>query len=300
MIKNRATIDIGSNSILLLLAQVHPFKEIAKLSEVTSLGKGLDKDKKFRQEAMDDSFRALSSYVELCKKHNVPASEIIATATEASRVATNASEFFAKVKEELGLNVKVISGTKEAELTAKGILFNTSFTTETVVIMDIGGASTELIKVNTKTKTIISSISLKVGSVRVSDWLADGVFTNALSKVISDHSSEIDEYLTPTLYCVAGTLTSLGNMHLERKEFIEDDVHGLELKRSDIEKMFQKYSDWTPEQFLEKFPFLGKRAAAIRGGLTLTTHLVQRLKVQDIVVSTYGLRFGSFIEGAVE
>ncbi len=300
MNKNRATIDIGSNSILLLLAQVDPFKEIAKLSEVTSLGKGLDREKKFRQEPMDESFKALKSYVELCQQHNVPAREIIATATEASRVATNAGEFFAKVKEELGLDVKIISGVKEAELTAKGILFNTQFTSETVVIMDIGGASTELIKVNTKTKTIISSISLKVGSVRVSDWLAEGVFTNALSKLLPDNSLEIDSYLAPTLYCVAGTLTSLGNMHLERKEFIEDDVHGLEMKRTDIEKMFQKYSEWTPEQFLEKFPFLGKRAGAIRGGLTLATHLVQRLKVQEVVVSTYGLRFGSFIEGAVE
>lgn len=300
MNKNRATIDIGSNSILLLLAQVEPFKEIAKLSEVTSLGKGLDKEKKFRQESMDESFNALKSYVELCRRHGVSANEIIATATEASRVATNALEFFGKVREELGLDVKVISGIKEAELTAKGILFNTHFNTESVVIMDIGGASTELIKVNTKTKTIISSISLKVGSVRVSDWLTEGTFTNALSKLLSDNSQEIDNYLTPTLYCVAGTLTSLGNMHLERKEFIEDDVHGLELRRTDIEKMFQKYSDWTPEQFLEKFPFLGKRSGAIRGGLTLTTHLLQRLKVQEVVVSTYGLRFGSFIEGAVE
>ncbi len=296
----RATIDIGSNSILLLLAQVNPFKEIAKLSEVTSLGKNLDKDKKFKQESMDDSFAALRSYVEVCKKYGVNSNEIIATATEASRVATNASDFFKKVKEDLGIDVKVISGDKEAELTAKGILFNTQFDSETVIIMDIGGASTELIKVNTKDKTIISSISLKVGSVRVSDWLAEGIFTNALSKVLSDHSMEIDSYQTSRLYCVAGTLTSLGNMYLERQEFIEDDVHGLELKRSDIEKMFQKYSNWTPEQYLEKFPFLGKRAVAIRGGLTLATHLVQRLKVQEVVVSTYGLRFGSFIEGAVE
>lgn len=300
MSTNRATIDIGSNSVLLLLAQVSPFKEIEKRSEVTSLGKGLDKTKVFSEEAMRDTYEAIKNYSELCGKHGIKPHEIITTATEASRVALNAKDFFEKIKSEIGVEVKIISGEKEAELTAKGILFNSTFESDVVIIMDIGGASTELIKVNTKDKTILSSISLKVGSVRVTDWINEGVFTNALSKVLTDSSSAIDHYQAPTLYCVAGTLTSLGNMYLERTEFIEDEVHGLEMKRGDIEKMFQKYSDWKPEQFLEKFPFLGRRANAIGGGLSLTTHLIQCLKVQKVVVSTYGLRFGSFLEGAVE
>jgi exopolyphosphatase/pppGpp-phosphohydrolase len=88
-------------------------------------------------------------------------------------------------------------------------------------------------------------------------------------------------------------------MHLENKEFQENEVHGLQMTSADIDRMFKKYSNWTPDQFLLKFPFLGKRAEAIRGGLILATHLIHRLRVKNIYVSTYGLRYGSFVEGGV-
>jgi exopolyphosphatase / guanosine-5'-triphosphate,3'-diphosphate pyrophosphatase len=293
----RASIDIGSNSVLLLIAQVEPFVEFEKLSEVTALGRDLDKTNHFHVDSMKDTYDALLKYRDLCLKYEIAPSNIIATATEASRVAKNAREFFVKVKSELGIDVKIIRADEEARLTTKGILFNTTFDEEEIVVMDIGGASTELIKVRIDNFQILDSISLKVGSVRVTDWIRDGHFANALSKLLADNSQKLDYFQTKTLYCVAGTLTSMGNMFLENQEYIESEVHGLELKKIDIEKMFQKYSNWKPEQLLEKFPFLGKRANAIAGGISLTTHLLQRLKVERVVVSTYGLRYGTFLEG---
>jgi exopolyphosphatase / guanosine-5'-triphosphate,3'-diphosphate pyrophosphatase len=295
----RATIDIGSNSVLLLLAQVEPYKEIAKLSEVTGLGRGLDKTQQFSQIAMDETYEALEKYKRVCQENGLDPASIIATATEASRVAKNAPDFFNKIQSELGITIQTITGEGEAYLTTRGILFDSNFSEDSIVIMDIGGASTELIKVNPKTFEISKSISLGVGSVRVTDWLKEGIFTNALSKLLTDHSAEIDQFHTKTLYCVAGTLTSLGNMHLGNKEFVESDVHGLKMQKEDIEKLFQKYSSFSATEFLELFPFLGKRSEAIRGGLMLTTHLVQRLKITNVVVSTYGLRYGTFLEGRV-
>ncbi|MFP5491312.1 MAG: hypothetical protein ACLGG0_07410 [Bacteriovoracia bacterium] len=295
----RASIDIGSNSVLLLLAEVTPFKEIAKLSEVTGLGRGLDKSGVFAEESMQETYVALKHYAEVCAKAGVNPKEIIATATEASRVAKNAPGFYQKIRDELGINVQIITGKGEAALTTKGILFNTSFATEEVVVMDIGGASTELIRVNTKTFEIQKSVSLRVGSVRATDWLKEDVFQNALSKVFQDHSIDLDDYRTPVLHCVAGTLTSIGNMHLGNKDFVEDEVHGLILKKEHIEALFRRCSQWSPEDFLKEFPFLGKRSAAMRGGLILTNHLLQRLNVREVVISTYGLRFGTFLDGGV-
>lgn len=295
----RASIDIGSNSVLLLLAEVSPFKELAKLSEVTGLGRGLDKNGVFAEVSMQETYAALKHYAEVCTKAGVLPQNIIATATEASRVAKNAASFYLKIREELGINVQIISGKGEAALTTKGILFNTHFATDEVVVMDIGGASTELIRVNTKTFEIQKSISLRVGSVRATDWLKEEIFQNALSKVFQDHSVELDYYRTPVLHCVAGTLTSIGNMHLGNKDFVENEVHGLTLKKEHIEALFRRCSQWAPEDFLKEFPFLGKRATAMRGGLILTTHLLQRLNVSEVVISTYGLRFGTFLDGGV-
>lgn len=299
----RASIDIGSNSVLLLIAEVKDNGEILekeKLFEITFLGRDLDKNATFSEETMKLTYEALASYVQICQKYKIPAEKIIATATEASRVAKNAHAFFNHVQHSLGLKVSIISPAAEIYYSTKGILTNTAFDSEFVTIMDIGGSSTELIKVNTKDFTIVDAISMPVGAVRCTGWLGDNHFVQSLQKVFIDFRSELDKFQTRDLYCVAGTITSLGNMHLERKEFVEDDVHGMQLKIENIDQLFKKYSDLSPEQYLELFPFLGKRSESIRGGLHLTYHLAHRLFVKTMTISTYGLRYGTLLEGKIK
>lgn len=298
----RASIDIGSNSVLLLIADLtnNKFQEIAKESHITSLGKELDKKKAFHPESMQATYDAIKAYAEECDKQGIERESIIATATEASRVAQNSAEFFEKIKNELRVTILTITPQAEAYFSTKGILFNSKFDSEVITIMDIGGASTELIKVNTKTFSVIETISMPVGAVRASQWLEDGLFVQNLQKIFLDFRNEIDKFQGKNLYCVAGTVTSLGNMHLMRKEFIEDDVHGLTLKAEDIDTMFKKYSEHTPAEFLELFPFLQKRSNSIRGGLHLVYHIAHRLLVKEIIISTYGLRFGTILEGKIK
>ena len=95
----RASIDIGSNSVLLLIADVSnsKFTEISKRSEITQLGKELDKNKVFHQDSMNATYSAIKSYVEDCSKFGITPESIIATATEASRIAQNAFDFFNKI-----------------------------------------------------------------------------------------------------------------------------------------------------------------------------------------------------------
>lgn len=298
----RASIDIGSNSVLLLIADVShgKLKEIIKRSEITQLGKELDKNKAFHPDSMSATFDAIKSYAEDCDKHEVPRDKIIATATEAARVAQNALEFFEKVQKELGVTITIITSDAEAYFSTKGILFDTKFESEVITIMDIGGASTELIKVNTKNYQILESISMPIGAVRSTQWLEDGLFVQNLQKVFLDFRNEIDKFQSKELFCVAGTVTSLGNMHLQRKEFVEDDVHGLVMKSEDIDNLFKKYSDTAPDVFLEQFPFLQKRSQSIRGGLHLVYHITHRLLVKELTISTYGLRFGTLLEGRIK
>lgn len=298
----RASIDIGSNSVLLLIADLtnNKFQEIIKESHITSLGKELDKNKVFHPESMQATYDAIKEYAEECDKHGIPRESILATATEASRVAQNSAAFFEKIKNELNVTILTITPQAEAYFSTKGILFNSKFDSDVITIMDIGGASTELIKVNTKTFNILETISMPVGAVRASQWLDDDLFVQNLQKIFLDFRNEIDKFQTKELYCVAGTVTSLGNMHLQRKEFIEDDVHGLTLKAEDIDAMFKKYSEHTPAEFLDLFPFLQKRSNSIRGGLHLVYHIVHRLLVKEITISTYGLRYGTILEGKIK
>lgn len=298
----RASIDIGSNSVLLLVGDVSSGKlqELTKRSEITSLGRELDKNKAFHPESMDATFEAIKSYAEECDHYGIPREKIVATATEASRVAQNSPEFFKRIADELNVHISVITPEAEAYFSAKGILFDTMFESEVITIMDIGGASTELIKVNTKTFQIIETISMPVGAVRCSQWLQDDLFVQNLQKVFVDFRSAIDKFQAKELFCVAGTVTSLGNMHLQRKEFIEDDVHGLVLKSEDIDSLFKKYSGFMPEQYLEQFPFLKKRSQSIKGGLHLVYHIIHRLLVKQVTISTYGLRYGTLLEGQIK
>jgi exopolyphosphatase / guanosine-5'-triphosphate,3'-diphosphate pyrophosphatase len=300
--ENRASIDIGSNSVLLLIGEMRngKFYPHLKRSEVTGLGRELDKNKGFNSESMQETYDVMKSYAEDCDKFGIPRSAIIATATEAARVALNSSEFFSSIQRDLGITVTVITSEAEAYFSAKGILFDSVFTSEIITIMDIGGASTELIKVNTKTFQVLDSISMPVGAVRCSQWLDDQLFVQNLQKVFLDFRGELDKFQSKELFCVAGTVTSLGNMHLKHQEFHEEEVHGLILKAEEVDSLFKKYSDLTPDKYQEAFPFLQKRSRSIRGGLHLTYHMIHRLLVKDITISTYGLRYGTILEGQIK
>lgn len=136
----RASIDIGSNSVLLLIGEMKNGKLLvhSKRSEVTALGRELDKNKSFHPESMRDTFEALKSYAEDCDKFGISRSSIIVTATEAARVAHNAPDFFSEIQKDLGIKVNIITSQAEAYFSAKGILFDTKFESEVITIMDIG------------------------------------------------------------------------------------------------------------------------------------------------------------------
>lgn len=300
--KLRASIDIGSNSILLLVAEFDngSIIELLKKSEVTQLGKDLDKNGFFHPESMLATQKALEVFTSDCRGLGIGAEDIIVTATEASRVSSNAKDFFSNIKKQLGLSVAIISSEGEAYYSAKGILYNTNFEDRTIVVMDIGGASTELIKINTESCQILESVSMPIGSVRSNYWLENNIFVPSLNKIFNDFRSSLDKFQNKKIFCVAGTATSLGNMHLNRKDFIENDVHGLNLKIEDIDTLFKQFADSSSNDLLEKFPFLQQRALSIRGGLHLMYHLAHRLMIKQVTVSTYGLRYGTLLEGSIK
>ncbi len=300
----RASIDIGSNSVLLLAVELNDKGEIKEelLNEsfITSLGKDLDVTKKFHPDSMQATYEALSAYKKLLDKIKFPIAEVIATATEASRVSTNSREFFKKIKDELGFNIQIISSDGEAYYTALGVVSSLpkdeSKTNDKIVVMDIGGASTELILINTSPFKIEKSISLPVGSVRATDWKKQNEFD---SKIYDILAPDMSEYNTEALVCVAGSMTALASMYLGQREYSDTKIEGLTISFKSFQDFARDLQNTTVENLLMLFPFLGKRAPMVAAGSLVAELIGSKLKIDLIKVSTRGLRYGTVLTGGI-
>lgn len=297
----RASIDIGSNSVLLLAVELGEKGEIKEelLNEsfITSLGKDLDVTKKFHPDSMQATYDALKTYKELLDKIKFPVNEVIATATEASRVSTNSREFFKKIKDELGFNIQIISSDGEAYYTALGVVSSLPNAEGKIVVMDIGGASTELILINTNPFKIEKSISLPVGSVRATDWKNKNEFD---SKIYDILSPDLSEYNTDTLVCVAGSMTALASMYLGQREYSDTRIEGMSISFKSFQDFARDLQNTTVENLLMLFPFLGKRAPMVGAGSHVAEIIGSKLKIDLIKISTRGLRYGTVITGGID
>lgn len=296
----RASIDIGSNTTLLLIGDVESWvlNELENESRVTGLGRELDKNKAFLDLAMQETYQALSEYVEIIDRHGIKRSDVIMTATEASRVATNAQDFYKRVSENLGLSVSLINGDGEAFYTAYGVICGSDTKVAELTIMDIGGASTEFIKVKSEPFEVCDSISLPFGSVRATDWISQGCFDSKMNAIIGE--SRLSEFKTKHLFCVAGSMTSLGGMIKGLKEFNPTEVNGTKISFSEFLGFKNKINEATPDKLVEEYPFLGKRARSIAGGARLGEKVGSVLGIETFEISTLGLRYGTLYAGGID
>src|SRR4030095_2029979 len=114
---NYASIDIGTNSVLLLIASMNSegaIRPLVEKAEITRLGEKLDQNGNLSPEAMERTLKALRKYTDLCHRNQVE--RIACVGTDALRRAQNAHDFVQRVQENCGFRVEVIPGKKEAEL----------------------------------------------------------------------------------------------------------------------------------------------------------------------------------------
>jgi exopolyphosphatase/guanosine-5'-triphosphate,3'-diphosphate pyrophosphatase len=294
----RASIDIGSNSVLLLACEFTDKieSEILNLSHITSLGRDLDKTGMFCKESMDLTYKALEHYRDELIKINFNPKNTIVTATEAARVAKNSKTFFDLVKENLGFEIKIITGEQEAYFTAMGVASGTSKGLATCTIMDIGGASTEFIKLQMNPLKVLTSISLPVGSVRATDWNKEKVLDLKMKNILDN---DLSVYQTETLVCVAGSMTSLASMFLGKKIFNDKEIDGLVINFNEFVKFADDLQGVNKEELLLNFPFLGKRAEMVAAGARVAKMLGEKIKIKKIQISTRGLRYGVLVNGGI-
>ncbi|MCS6305142.1 MAG: Ppx/GppA family phosphatase [Nitrospira sp.] len=163
-----AVIDIGTNSIHMVLAEILPdagFKILDRFKDMTRLGNGVFSTRRLSEEAMTRALDVLKTLVTLAR--NKGFDRIIAVATSAVREARNGGDFVAFIMEQTGLRVRVISGTEEARLIFLGVKHSIALPDGPTLVVDIGGGSVELIVGNRE--GLIHGKSLKLGAIRLAE-----------------------------------------------------------------------------------------------------------------------------------
>src|SRR5215203_2814009 len=252
-----AAIDCGTNSIRLLIAEPDGsggLRDLDRRLEIVRLGQGVDATGEFHPDALQRTFAAVDHYAELIKKADVPVEKVHFAATSATRDAKNRDSFFAGIKQRLGVLPDVISGETEARLSFIGALSRVTPEGEPVLVMDIGGGSTELIT-GSAAGTLQSGISLDVGSVRVTERflkqnpVADDDLAGAAEYV--DHlltGSGVDFNSIGTWIGVAGTVTTLAGVYLELEHYDRERVHGAVIPLPAIAELLHRLARMTVEE----------------------------------------------------
>lgn len=240
-------IDIGTNSIRTLIAEIHKndLNIIKKEMEMTRIGKGIDRTGLLSSEGIDATIEALKRFKADATSQGVV--DINAIATSAVRDAVNRAYFLRRVQEEVDIEVEVIDGQKEAELGFKGIIGGMQFNGN-ILAVDIGGGSTELILGSRD--GIEYSTSINIGAVRLTDKFitTDPIISEEVSNLENGIKEYIDEplkhickYSIDKVVGIGGTITTLGAVKQEMEVYDRNKIHNFKLDLLDIEKISKDF-----------------------------------------------------------
>lgn len=195
----RAAIDLGTNSFHLVIARVDEdgqFDVLDKVKEVVRLGSGAGEMRLLTPEAIERGLAALGRFRRIADSQGAT---IDAVATSALREATNRDEFVARARDEVGIEVEVVSGAEEARLIHLGVLQSLPVFDERILVVDIGGGSTELV-VGEGTDVLLAR-SLKLGAIRLTDrFFPDG---RAKRKAVAACRAYVRSFLAPAIADIA-------------------------------------------------------------------------------------------------
>ncbi len=267
-----AVIDVGSNSVRLMLSD--GIDTLYKKVNTTKLAEGMEEQRKLTQVAIERTAKAVADFYAQAKKDI--ADKIFVFATAAVRQAKNGNEFVNAVKKLCGADVDVVSGSVEAELGYLGALGG-----KDGGVIDVGGASSEIIVV--KNKKVIYSHSLDLGAVKLKD--ACGQDFNSVEKVTAEKLKEYGIVPKTQFYAIGGTATSLVSLELELEPYDPKMVDGYVLTKLNLSNLVDKLFSLTVEERKKLKGMFPPRAEVIAGGAKLLLDVMTLVGVDEIIVS---------------
>ena len=296
----KASIDIGTNSVLLLVANIRDggIEVLEEKQAVPRLGKGVDADKNLHPDSCDRVVEVLKKYkAHLVENYPQVANDVVVTATSAVRDSSNREEFLNQIYQETGWRVQLLTGEEEAQTTYTGAISVLKDQNENFVVLDIGGGSTEIAL--GKQLQLSSGISVDMGSVRFSERYLKSdppkkeelkTLRIEVNSLLKTKSFNLKKY---RLVGVAGTVTSIAAIELGLDEYNASRINGYLLKKKSVEEFIDEFSKITSDEIEQKYsPFLTGRGDVIAGGLIILHEFMNHFNFDELIVSTGGIRHG--------
>jgi len=294
-----AAIDIGTNTALLLVAEVTKQNEIVPIAQeekIVRLGQGVDRNENLNLEAIGRTLRAIREQVKIAE--DVGVEKILISGTSAVRDAANRETLVSEIKNNFGITMQILSGDEEAELTYFGALSNKNLQGD-ILLVDVGGGSTEFI-FGTQQK-IKHAFSLNIGSVRLTErFIRNDPITDteykSIRRAVKEQLSSLKSLDAGQLMGIAGTITTMAAMNLQMDTYDSAKVDNSLLTISQAEKIV---SDLKKETLSQRKKFLGlkpERADVILAGALILLEVMQHFKFNETLVSDRGVRFGLILQ----
>jgi exopolyphosphatase / guanosine-5'-triphosphate,3'-diphosphate pyrophosphatase len=293
-----AIIDIGTNTVLLLIADIDRAGHLVTLEyqqRVPRLGRGVDKRKTLRQDSMQRVINVLLEYRTIIANYRPDVVQVCGTS--AVRDAANREEFAGLVKARTGFDLEILSGDDEALWTYRGAVSGIPALANATVV-DIGGGSTELTRGTAH--AIITKTSLNIGSVRLTERLLshDPPLPDEISRARAAVTSALASLSLSfprgarKVVAVAGTATTLALLAQGRQKFDLQAVSGFVLSRSEVRALVSRLQQLSSSEILRLAEYLEGRNDIITMGAIILEEVMNVLGTEEVIVSERGVRYG--------
>lgn len=299
-----AGIDIGSNTLRLLIAKLDSPNELIELDSdhrITRLGEGLHRDGMLSPSAIARTVSVLKEFKKKISGYEVD--DVVVVGTSAAREAKNREEFLGRVKEETGFELELISGMEEARRTFLGVLLGVGPIQHRMVVMDIGGGSTEFIVGEHGRPSQIMTTDLGVVTLTERYLTTDPITAHdfdVLKAAIENRLKPVCDSLIAekpsSLIGTAGTITTLAAMDQRLDRYDPHRINRYWLKKSSVDRMLEEFLSKTAQERSRMPSLEAGREDIIVAGTAILMMTMDRLGCSEILVSDYGLREGILLD----
>lgn len=299
-----AAIDIGTNSVHMIVVQVRPdlsFEIIDREKDMVRLGAGGLGGRRLTDEAMAAGLQALAKFKRLADSHGVD--EIIAGATSATREAENGGDFLGEISRQTGIHPLVITGPEEARLIHLAAAYGTDLEGGKAVVVDIGGGSVEITHGASRAQVMRS---FKLGVIRVTERFvkSDPISARDERRLVRHIEEETGTFLAQLrrrgfrrVIGTSGTILSLGALASAQESGKDvSDVRGLRVGTKAFHKLRKSLSDMDLRSRLAVPGMDPRRADLAVGGVILFDTLLRGLGAKEFVLCDLALREGLVLD----
>lgn len=294
-----AAIDVGSNSIRLVVAEVLPsggYRVLDEERENTRLAAALAKTGRLDIKAADASVTVLRNFLSIANGYNV--SQIRAIGTSALRDAEDGPEFCDRIRKELKLSIEVISANEEARLAFLSVARAFDISGRKVAIADIGGGSTEIVLASSG--LVDQVYETKLGAVRVAEQC--DVTTRSTEKEVGKLRDFVDSklkkemgkppFVPDMLFGTGGTFTALASIIMAQQGIAGQPMWGFRVSRAQIRHLVADLASMSLAERCKVQGLSPQRADIIVAGLAIIERIMRQLRVNVVQVHTRGVRDG--------